>query len=284
VFSKEKKIDSFRKKISFKYKLILHDETTLDDVFSLRVSRLTALLAGALLAVFFVALIMALILATPLGNLLPGYLDKDLRTEAVESRMRIDSLAEQAQRREIYFNNIRNILLGEEVIDSIPPMDSIRILPVDSLPTKTAREQQFAERFEEAEKYNLAVLATRQPGDGVVFHPPVRGVVTKVFDPAEPSGIDLLCARNALVSSPLDGVVALVEYTIGDGYVMVVQHDDGFLSVFKNLGAPMRKEGQAVAAGNMIGMMPRDDKADLTLHYELRRRGEALDPQQFINF
>ena len=282
----ERKIDTLRKKLSFKYKLTLLNEATLDDVFSMRVSRLTALLAGLLLAGVMLAIFVGLILATPLGQLLPGYLDKELRTEAIESRLRIDSLAEQAMRREVYFNNIRTILMGDAVSDTLAPLDSIQIVSIDSLPGKSQREQEFARRFEEEEKFNLTILSTRPPGDGMVFYAPVKGIVTRAFDPLEQNATELLCAKNALVSSPLDGVVVFVEYTLADGYVMVIQHDDGFLSIFRNLAAPMREPGQEVHAGNMIGMMPRETKreADLTLRFELRQHGEALDPQKYISF
>lgn len=286
---RNKKKNNFWHKIRFKYKLILLNESTLEDLFSIRISQLTVFLAGLLLAVTFLFFIIFLIVGTPLRNYLPGYLDTELRTELVESRMRLDSLTEQNQRRTIYLENIKRILKGEIQADSITKMDSLVIIPPDSLPVKSIREQQFINRFEEEEKYNLTILSPNSPGDGLIFYPPVKGVILNKFDAGIGNiGIDLLCAKNATVASPLEGTVIFVEYTLSDGYIMTIQHEDNYVSVFKNLRTPMRKVGQRIEAGNMIGVMGRDRETEkenqLSLHYQLWHNGYALDPQKYISF
>lgn len=287
--SKNKKKNNFWQKIRFKYKLILLNENTLEDLFSIRVSQLTVFLASLLLAVTFLFFIIFLILGTPLRNYLPGYLDTELRAELVGSRMRLDSLAEQNQRRTIYLENVKSILKGEIQADSIAQMDSLIIISHDSLPVKGEREQQFINKFEEEEKYNLTILSPNVPGDGLIFYPPVKGVVLNPFDEGMGCmGVDLLCAKNATVASPLEGTVIFVEYTLSEGYIMTIQHEDNYISVFKKLHAPMRKVGQRVEAGNMIGVMGRgkenEKENQLSLHYQLWHNGAALDPQKYIVF
>lgn len=282
---RNKKNNNFWQKIRFKYKLILLNENTLEDIFSLRISQLTAFLAGFLLigaGVFFVVL---LILLTPLRNYLPGYLNSELRTELVGTRMRLDSLTEQNLRRTIYLENIRSILKGEVKNDSIIPMDSLIIIPADSLPLRSEREQQYVNRFEEDEKYNLTILAPTPPAEGVIFYSPVKGVVVERFDATRDIfGVELLCAKNAAVATPLEGTVIFIGYTIHDGYVMQIQHNDGYISIFKNLSIPMRKENHKVEAGTLIGLMAKDSEKQPRLHYELWYKGVALDPMAYINF
>lgn len=278
---------NFWQKIRFKYKLIILNESTLEDIFTIRISQLTAFLAGLLLAVLFVFFVVFLILATPLRNYLPGYLNAELRTELVENRMRLDSLTEQNLRRSIYLDNIRAILKGEVVYDSVAPMDSLVIIPPDSLPTKSKREQQYVARFAEEEKYNLTILTQNAPAEGLIFYPPVKGVIAKGFDPANNiTGIEILCARNASVTTPLEGTVIFTGYTVNDGYVMQIQHNDGYISVFKNLHQPLKQVNQRVAGGNLIGMMAKGDatEAQPKLYYELWHKGIALNPENYINF
>lgn len=282
---RNKKNNNFWQKIRFKYKLILLNENTLEDIFSLRISQLTAFLSVFLLIVVGMFLVVLLILATPLRNYLPGYLNTELRTELVGTRMRLDSLTEQNLRRSIYLENIRSILRGEVENDSIVPMDSLIIIPADSLPLRSIREQQYVNRFEEDEKYNLTILSSTSPAEGVIFYPPVKGVVAERFDVSRDIlGVELLCAKNAAVATPLEGTVIFVGYTLHDGYVMQIQHNDGYISIFKNLSTPMRQENSKVEAGTLIGLMAKDSEKQPRLHYELWCKGIALDPMAYINF
>ncbi|MCD7712882.1 MAG: M23 family peptidase, partial [Firmicutes bacterium] len=83
---------SFWHQVRFKYKLSFFNEDTLEDVWSFRLSRLsafTSLLLFAFLIIVFTALF---IIKTPIRNFLPGSVDVEVRKEIVHNALRADSL------------------------------------------------------------------------------------------------------------------------------------------------------------------------------------------------
>ena len=89
---KKKRRKAFWSNIKFKYRLTITNENTLEDIVTLRVSKLNGI--SVLLSVLTVLfLIASLIVAfTPLRNYLPGYMNSEIRAQVVENALRVDSL------------------------------------------------------------------------------------------------------------------------------------------------------------------------------------------------
>ncbi|MDO5570255.1 MAG: M23 family metallopeptidase [Bacteroidales bacterium] len=289
----KKHLKHFWQKIRFKYRLTFLNESTLEEVFSFRLSQLSAIIASMIISVIFIVIIISLLIGTPLKTLLPGYMDNDLRSELIDNNIRIDSLAEQNLRRELYLENIKNILSGNVSFDSIMPVDSVLNISSDSivkneiLAKRTEREKQFVDKFEEEEKYNLTILSSSLPTDGLIFNAPVRGVISQKFDPLNNQfGLSILCAKNSSISTPLDGTIVYIGYTIEDGYVVNIQHSNDFVSIFKNLAEPIRKIGTHLTGGSVFGNVASDklSQEQPNLNYQLWHKGIPVNPEEYINF
>ena len=88
--------------IKFKYRLTITNENTLEDIVTLRVSKLNGI--SVLLSVLTVLfLIASLIVAfTPLRNYLPGYMNSEIRAQVVENALRVDSLQQLVDRQNLF--------------------------------------------------------------------------------------------------------------------------------------------------------------------------------------
>ena len=82
---------SFWKRVRFKYKLSFINENTLEEVWAIRLSFLSAFLSLAVYAVFLITVTALIIIMTPIRNYLPGYLDVEVRKEIMENALRADS-------------------------------------------------------------------------------------------------------------------------------------------------------------------------------------------------
>ena len=134
------------------------NEGTLEEVWSFRLSQLSAFAMLALFAFLLIAFTAFIIIKTPIRNYLPGYLDVEVRKEIMQNALRADSLERMIQIQSLYLNNVAGILSGTMPIDSIREIDSLaRVNPDYEIP-QTKEEKKFVKDFEEAEKYNLAVL------------------------------------------------------------------------------------------------------------------------------
>ena len=84
----------------------------------------------------------------------------------------------------------------------------------------------------------------------------------------------------------LDGVVILSTYTADTGYLIQIQHNQDFVSVYKHCGSLLKKQGDRVKAGEVIALV--GDTGTLStgphLHFELWYKGQAVNPEYYIAF
>ncbi len=279
---------SFWHRMRFKYKLSFFNEGTLEEVWSFRLSRLSALLTLALFAFFLISVTSLIIITTPIRNYLPGYLPVEIRKEIIQNALRADSLERMLQIQGLYLNNVSGILSGTIPIDSIQAIDSLaRVEPDFEIPM-TQREADFVRTFEEAEKYNLAVLTPAPvPTDGVFFYKPVEGIVSSHYDASQRHfGVDLVAAEKASVLATLDGTVVFSGFDPNAGNVIQIQHKNGFLSVYKHNELLLKEIGDRVMAGEAIALVGNTGKLSTGphLHFEIWYKGISVNPEEYIAF
>lgn len=284
---KKKRSKAFWKDIKFKYKLTITNENTLEDVVDLHVSKLNGL-SVLLSVVVILFLIAALIIAfTPLRNYLPGYMNSEIRAQVVENVLRADSLQQAVERQNLYILNIQDILAGRIKADTVSSIDSLTLLRQDSLMERTQRETDFRKQYEETEKYNLTSITARPEADGLIFYRPSRGMISTPFSIEQKHfGADIAANPGESILAVLDGTVVLSTYTAETGYLIAVQHNREFLSVYKNCGSLLKQEGESVKGGEAIAVAGNSSQQTLGphLHFELWHKGKAVNPELYIVF
>lgn len=284
---KKRKGKALWKDIKFKYKLTITNENTLEDIVGLHVSKLNGIsvLLSALLVLFVVAA--CIITFTPLRNYLPGYMNSEIRAQVVDNALRADSLLQMLERQNLYIMNIQDIFLGKVKADTVHSMDSLTLLRKDSLMERTQRETEFRKQYEEAEKYNLTTINLLHEANGLIFYRPTRGMVSVSFDAEKGHfGTDIAANPGESILATLDGTVVLSTYTAETGYVIAVQHNQEFLSVYKHCGSLLKKEGESVKGGEAIALVGETGQQTTGphLHFELWHKGRAVNAEQFVVF
>ncbi|MCD8181730.1 MAG: M23 family metallopeptidase [Bacteroides sp.] len=284
---KKKRSKAFWNNIKFKYKLTISNENTLEEVASLRVSKLNGIsvLLSILTILFLVAAV--IIAFTPLRNYLPGYMNSEVRAQVVENALRVDSLQQLVDRQNLYIMNIQDIFLGKVKTDTVHSMDSLTTMREDTLMERTQREAEFRKQYEDTEKYNLTSIATRPEIDGMIFYRPTRGMISSPFDAEKKHfGTDIAANPGESVLATLDGMVILSTYTAETGYLIEVQHNQDFVSVYKHCGSLLKRQGDVVKSGEAIALV--GNTGQLTtgphLYFELWHKGRAVNPELYIVF
>ena len=275
---KKKRSKAFWNNIKFKYKLTIINENTLEEVVGLHVSKLNGLsvLLSVLTLLFLFAA--AIITFTPLRNYLPGYMNSDIRAQVVENALRVDSLQQL---------NIQDIFSGTVRVDTVQSMDSLTTMREDSLIARSEREEAFRRQYEETEKYNLTSITSQPDVNGLIFYRPTRGMISDHFNAEKKHfGTDIAANPNESVLATLDGTVILSTYTAETGYLIEVQHNQDFVSVYKHCGSLLKREGDTVKGGEAIALV--GNSGTLTtgphLHFELWHRGRPVNPEKYIVF
>lgn len=284
---KKKRSKVFWNNIKFKYKLTIINENTLEEVAGLRVSKLNGI--SVLLSVLTVLFIIAAIIITftPLRNYLPGYMNSEIRSQVVENALRADSLQQLVEKQNLYIMNIQDIFMGKIKADTVQSIDSLTILRKDSLMERTQRETDYRKQYEETEKYNLTSITSRPEVDGLIFYRPTRGLISSPFNAEEKHfGTDIAANPGESVLATLDGTVILSTYTAETGYVIQIQHNQDFISIYKHCGSLLKKEGETVKGGEAIALVGNTGKLTTGphLHFELWHKGRAVNPELYIVF
>ncbi len=112
---------------------------------------------------------------------------------------------------------------------------------------------------------------------------PTQGKVSAADAESVTKGIDIRGARGQAVKAAAGGTVVYSGSGLrGYGELIIVQHNDTFLSAYAHNEARLVQEGRHVDAGEPIARMGNSDTTDVMLHFEIRRNGKAVDPLQYL--
>ena len=268
-------------RLKYKYKLSVINETSYEEVFNFRLSQLHVLTALSVLAVILVVLTILLIAFTDLREFIPGYPDGNMRQMIAQNALRVDSLENELLKRDRFFKSIRLVLNGGDTT-------SLERYRNDTIRFQISeQENEFRAAIEERERFNLSLGMKEQNHDYYHFFPPVEGIVTQSFDEKKRHyGTDIVAKANAKVAAVLDGVVIFTDWTVKTGYVIQVQHTNDLISVYKHNSILLKKQGDYVRAGEVLGVVGNtgEESSGPHLHFELWRAGNPLNPENFIKF
>ena len=275
-------------RLKYKYKLSVINETSYEEVFNFRLSQLHVLTALSVLAVILVVLPILLIAFTGLREFIPGYPDGNMRQMIAQNALRVDSLENELLKRDRFFKSIRLVLNGGDTTSLERSREDTARYRNDTIRFQISeQENEFRAAIEERERFNLSLGMKEQNHDYYHFFPPVEGIVTQSFDEKKRHyGTDIVAKANAKVAAVLDGVVIFTDWTVKTGYVIQVQHTNDLISVYKHNSILLKKQGDYVRAGEVLGVVGNtgEESSGPHLHFELWRAGNPLNPENFIKF
>jgi len=117
--------------------------------------------------------------------------------------------------------------------------------------------------------------------------PPVSGIISQGFDPEiKHYALDITASKDAPVKSIAAGTVVFSEWTSDTGYVIMVKHRGGMLSVYKHNGSLLKKQGDPVLAGEVLAAVGNTGEFSTGphLHFELWEEDRPVNPLNYIDF
>jgi murein DD-endopeptidase MepM/ murein hydrolase activator NlpD len=282
------------KKLKNKYRLVILNDSTFEEKFSLRLSPMNLFTIVGLFALLLISTVSVLIIFTPLREYIPGYTDTNLRTNLTGLALKSDSLALELDRKDQFIRNLQIILNGG-VPDST--MENESEVP-DNKPTaevkldlhKSKQDSLLRAFVESEDQYNITTSSADKKADLIsnyIFFTPLNGTITATFDIFENHhGVDIVAPENEAIKSTLDGTVIFAGWTSSTGYVIQIQHENNIISSYKHNSVLLKQEGEFVKAGEVIAII--GNSGELTtgphLHFELWYDGHPIDPEKYILF
>lgn len=285
---KKQGFKSFWSRVRFKYKLTFINEDTLEEVWTFRLSQLSAFAVLLVFAFALVSVTAFIIIKTPIRNYLPGYLNVEVRKEIVQNALRADSLERMLEIQHVYLENVARIIGGEVPLDSIRRIDSLARVDADFEIPRGEAEQAFVAQYEEEEKYSLTALNPNPVfTEQAFFYKPVDGVVSSHYQTdIRHFGVDIAASPSESVLATLDGTVVYAGYDPQHGNVIQLQHRNGLVSIYKHNEALLKEPGDHVVAGEAIALVGNTGTLSTGphLHFELWYKGVPVNPEEYIAF
>jgi murein DD-endopeptidase MepM/ murein hydrolase activator NlpD len=281
--------NKFLKKLKNKYRLTIYNDSTLQEVWTFYMTRLNVFTYVGMLFILNSIIVILLFIFTPLKAFLPAYTDSKLKREIVKNALRADSLEQELNVRNLYFENIKNIMQGKEIKnfnnikDSAKHFDNIKF-------TKSKHDSLLRNQIEKEEQNNLTMLDRKQGKlnfNNLQFYMPVKGIITNKFNTAEGHlGIDIVSGPNQPIMAVLEGTVIISQWSLQTGYLISIQHDNNLISIYMHNSALLKNVGDHVEAGESIAII--GNTGELTtgphLHFELWHNGTPVNPENYIAF
>lgn len=271
------------------FRLTLFDDKTHKHLWSAHFTKVGFIVAIISALVMLSAAVFCVVAYTPVRTFIPGYPDAHSKRAAIQNAIRIDSLENVIYRWELYSENLRRVVEGQEPlkIDSLinaaqasrtATADAADLLSKDSLLREVVREE---------EEFGISARNKRDlPIEGLHFFTPLKGVVSQGYDANIHPYIDITAPAGSVVKATLDGTVIFSGWSEEAGNTIQIQHESDIVSIYKHNEKLLKKVGEKVTAGAPIALVGNtgDISTGTHLHFELWHKGETVDPTLYIKF
>lgn len=284
---KEKRSKKIKKKLLHKYRLVVLNEETFEERFSFKLNRLNVFVFSVLMSLFLIGITTLIIAFTPLREYIPGYSSTKLKKQATELSFKTDSLQQIININEQYLSSVRKVLSGDIKSndfnkDSIIEAAKIEASQVNLQASK--EDSLLREKVAREDKYNPLL---GEEALGLVFFAPVKGTVSEKYNAQNKHyAIDIVTVKDAPVKAAANGTVIFAGWTSNTGNVIIVEHTNNTLTVYKHNASLSKQQGESVKGGEVIATV--GNTGELTtgphLHFEMWRNGHPVNPTDFIDF
>ncbi|MBP8148853.1 MAG: peptidoglycan DD-metalloendopeptidase family protein [Limnohabitans sp.] len=187
----------------------------------------------------------------------------------------------QAWRDLARWNNLSNPDLIEvgQVLRVAPPGSAVESSGVMVRPVTPSAETAAQSR----PAVTAAPAQTAASDEGVGFIWPANGALIAGFDEAKNKGLDIAGKAGDPVLAAADGQVVYAGAGLrGYGNLIILKHNNTFLTAYAHNQSLTVKEDQKVRKGQKIAEMGNSDADRVKLHFEIRRQGKPVDPAKLL--
>jgi lipoprotein NlpD len=185
------------------------------------------------------------------------------------------------------WNNIAdmNQIEVDQVIRVVPPRSAkamtskVEVKQEKPSPSNQMKDEKLAKNEVKAEKSNNEPAADA----GIKLSWPSKGNVIDRFDEGKNKGIGISGKSGDPIQAAADGKVVYAGNSLrGYGNLLIVKHDNTYLTAYAHNKTLLVKEGDTVKKAQKIAEMGNTDADQVKLHFEVRKHGKPVDPMSYL--
>ena len=284
----EKQNKTFLKRIFNDYRVVVSSEDTFEEKLSFKANKINAFIIMLLYSIILIAFTISIVFFTQLREMVPGYSSSDLLNRAIYLTKKTDSLEQQIALNNKFYKSIEDVLSGnvdEFISRDELSIDSNLINPDIFTISPNLQDSILRQYVENEDKFNLT--NNELVIENKMFFSPIKGEITQSFNFNENHfAIDIAADIGTPVKSVLDGKIIFSEWSLETGYVVVIDHGENIISVYKHNSKTLKEQNDFVQAGEVIAYS--GNQGNLSsgphLHFELWKNGTPIDPEPLLNF
>ena len=284
----KKQNKSFLKRIFNDYKVVISSEDTFEEKFSFKANKINTFIIILVYSIILISFTISIVFFTQLREMVPGYSSTDLLNRAIYLTKKTDSLEQQIALNNKFYKSIEDVLSGN--IDELVPRDELSVdsslINSDFVTVSPNSQDSILRKYVENEdKFNLT--NNELIIENKMFFSPIKGEITQSFNFNENHfAIDIAADIGTPVKSVLDGKIIFSEWSLETGYVVVIDHGENIISVYKHNSKILKEQNDFVQAGEVIAYSGNQGNLSTGphLHFELWKNGTPIDPEPLLNF
>ena len=284
----KKENKGFFKKLFNDYKVVVSSEDTFEEKFAFKASKINVFVLMFVYSVILISFTISIVFFTQLRELVPGYSSSDLLNRAIYLTQKTDSLERQIELNNKFYKSIEDVLSGktDEFIerDNIPIDSGLNDKNLFSI-SPNSEDSILRNYVDGQDKFNLTI--NELVIENKMFFSPIKGDITQAFNFQENHfAIDIAADIGTPVKSILDGKILFSEWSVDTGHVIIVDHGDNIVSVYKHNSKSLKEQNDFVQAGEVIAYSGNQGSLSSGphLHFELWKNGTPIDPEPLLNF
>ena len=221
------------------------------------------------------------------ASLSKSYRQREMKLKA-EHDKKTAQLKDSLTLKEYLLDSLRAYVLAQqrkvgELSDEIPFQDIEA--SEEALLIASKRDSLFREAVEREDRFSLFDYETDKVD--LVFFAPVKGILTESYNVKEKHyAVDIAVPKGTAVKAIADGTVVFSAWTAGTGYVVIIEHTNKYLSVYKHNEIIYREQGDLIKSGEVIALAGTSGEYSTGphLHFEMWFQGYPVNPENFIEF
>ena len=239
-----------------------------------------------LVILFFVLCLVSLFLSflifkySSLNHFFTSYTNQQ-KKEILFLNNTVDSLENKLTKNDRYYSNINRIISGRGFTDGTNYIDSQNLRAVE-ISDPTVEELALREKVQEREQFTL----TENTAVNLNFSKPIDGIITNSLDVKDKHfGVDLVAPKNTPVQAAADGIIIYSSWSEEDGHILIVNHENDFITVYKHNEKALKSVGERVQGGDAIAIIGNggENTSGYHLHFEMWQNGIPKNPTDYIS-
>ena len=283
----KKENKGFFKKLFNDYKVVVSSEDTFEEKFAFKASKINVFVLMLVYSVILISFTISIVFFTQLRELVPGYSSSDLLNRAIYLTQKTDSLERQIELNNKFYKSIEDVLSGKTDVfierDNITIDSSLNKKNFFSI-SPNSEDSILRNYVDSQDKFNLT--KNELVIENKMFFSPIKGDITQTFNFEENHfAIDIAADIGTPVKSILDGKILFSEWSVDTGHVIIVDHGDNIVSVYKHNSKSLKEQNDFVQAGEVIAYSGNQGSLSSGphLHFELWKNGTPIDPEPLLN-